>query len=115
MTKHFFGRVENKFRQRFLKEFTDAAFYQLMNELEGELPKGIFAWHLAETETIQNSKRVQAMAKLPIAVGAIGNILDPSTELLRMKAEQQLIESYKLRQQDPESINRLERLNDKFL
>ncbi|MBT2293123.1 hypothetical protein J7E73_29220 [Paenibacillus albidus] len=104
MTKHFFGKTENEVRMRFLKKFTDEEFDKLMTELNGELPKGVFAWHLEDGETIENSMRVQAIAKLPLATGAIGNLLDPSKELPRMREEQILIEKYKSRIQEQDTF-----------
>lgn len=85
---HYFGLVERGNRSRFYKEYSETEFEQLLEEIDGELPKGIIAWHLEENEVHTRSKRVQAIAKLPIVKGPIGNWIEPSTHIKKMKADQ---------------------------
>ncbi|MEC0136149.1 hypothetical protein P4H94_04505 [Paenibacillus macerans] len=97
MGKHFFGIKEGNYRARFFKEYSDEEFYDLvLNDLGGDLPRGVFAWHLEDGEDIHNSKRVQAIAKLPIVTGAFGNWLDPSEYLPGLMEEQARERLYKL-------------------
>lgn len=88
MGKHYFGLKDGTFRGRFVKRFSDEEFEALLKELGGELPNGVFAWHLEDGENINNSKRVQDIAKLPLVKGSTGNWLDPAKHLPAMKAEQ---------------------------
>ncbi|MEK5235488.1 hypothetical protein NST99_07290 [Paenibacillus sp. FSL L8-0470] len=99
MAKHFFGLKDGDFRGRFPQQFSEEEFEELVFvQLGGELPKGVFAWHLEDGETLENSKRVQAIAKLPIVTGPFGNWLNPKTHLPKMKAEQEAREAHKANQ-----------------
>lgn len=96
MGKHYFGLKEGDFRGRFFRGFNDDEFEEMVfKQLGGVLPKGVFAWHLEDGENIHNSKRVQAIAKLPMVTGAVGNWLDPNIHLPKMKAEQEAVEAYR--------------------
>lgn len=92
MGRHFFGTKVGDQRARFFKEFTDAEFDKLVyGHLGGTLPKGVWAWHLAEHETIHNSRRAQAIAKLPVVCDWIGAWSDPQGALIKMADEEKLV------------------------
>src|SRR5690606_15009485 len=66
MNFHFIGmELENKQMGRFFGGWNDEEFNHIMNKLGGTLPKGFKVWHISEEEIERNSKRVQALKKLP--------------------------------------------------
>jgi hypothetical protein len=63
---HCFGVKFEGHRARLHGEFNDQEFAELTAK---GLPLGWFAWHFENTENIDNSKRVQEVAKLPVLTG----------------------------------------------
>jgi hypothetical protein len=88
MGKHYFGYSDGSFTGRFHRKFSDDEFQALLNELGGELPRGILVWHLEDKENIENSERVRAIAQFPIVTGSFGNWLDPAIHLPKIKSQQ---------------------------
>lgn len=64
---HYFGRRVNGQLQRYWPRFSDADFEETMGRLGWRLPVGWVVWHFDDGETIRESKRVQAVAKYPMA------------------------------------------------
>lgn len=89
MGKHFFGIKLGDKRGRFFGEFSDTDFDKLVyGRMGGRLPQNVFAWHLEDQEIKHNSRRVQAVGRLPIVINRAGYWADAEEELMKMVREE---------------------------
>lgn len=65
MARHFFGYIFDGGKiGRFAKEFDDAAFDEILQEIGGELPRRFIAWHYGDDETVLSSPRIAEFYRL---------------------------------------------------
>lgn len=68
-TIHFFGkRFDGNKIGRFAMSCDDEEFDALMNELDGELPRGYMVWHIPQAEIEAGSKRIERLKEYPYVV-----------------------------------------------
>jgi len=67
MGKHLFSKVINGQRVLFAGHANDAEFEAILSANGRQLPAGVIVTHLDDDETVDNSARARALAKLPTA------------------------------------------------
>ncbi|WP_163860346.1 hypothetical protein [Paenibacillus elgii] len=87
MGKFYLGTKNNGVMCRFWRGLSEEEFVDTAIELGGALPKGFIVWEFNEGENIRTSKRVQAIADLPLVKDYLG-MVDPVTALKKAKNEQ---------------------------